>query len=324
MHRNVKFGPVLGQSERMNDTDPIAQVQPVRMAVTMSQKDIDVDELLRHPSNSKLDRSLTGLDHLTEIVSSCGVLQKVRVRVGADGYEILYGSRRARAAKEAGHRTVPCAVTEIHDAKEIEVQLIPKMLREDSTLIDVGRAVFDLTRRHKIQTASQMLATSPMWLSRHAAIAELPSPVLNAVEAGVVTSIEAIRALGSFYTHCPAEASEIISGRMGTLLTLRGVKKARKKIENASAADDEEEPPKQGPLANLRREESVSPAMARIANRELSQLALRGTTFSRLSQAQVTEIARRFITLMENPCLPEGIRLQSLKELLRDSQNWAC
>lgn len=291
----------------------------------MSQQDVDVDELLRHLSPSKLDRSMTGMDHLTEIVASCGVLQKVRVRLGPDGYQILYGSRRTRAAKEAGLRTVPCAVTEVVDGGEIEVQLVPNMLREDSTLIDVGRAVFDLAKRLKVQNAASKLAVSPVWIYRHAAIAELPGPVLNAVEGGVVAAMDAIRELSTFYTESPAAAAQIISGRMGTLMNRRAVKSARKLLcgSSGSLAETDGEVVKQGPLAYIRREETVTKSLARTAKRELSLLAEHGSTYSRLSPPQINEIARRFIALMENPSLPELVRSQSLKELLRDTQIWA-
>lgn len=80
---------------------------------------------------------------------------------------------------------------------------------------------------------------------------------------------------------------------------------------------------KSSPYAGLRHQEAVTAATTRNAKKDLAAFGAIGTTFDRLAPSRVLELTKRFLVLMENPCITDGIRMQSLKDLLREAQGWA-
>jgi ParB family chromosome partitioning protein len=77
---------------------------------------------------------------LAESVASKGVLQPLLVRPHEDGFEIVAGERRFRAASKAGLSSVPVVVRELTDQETLEVAIVENLQREDLTPIEEARA----------------------------------------------------------------------------------------------------------------------------------------------------------------------------------------
>ena len=76
------------------------------------------------------------LDDLTASIRAQGVLSPVIVRQARDGYELVAGERRVRAAERAGIERIPAVVREVSDADMLEVALIENLQREDLNPIE--------------------------------------------------------------------------------------------------------------------------------------------------------------------------------------------
>ncbi|MFQ5848811.1 MAG: ParB/RepB/Spo0J family partition protein [Candidatus Methylomirabilales bacterium] len=76
------------------------------------------------------------LDELTASIRAQGVLSPVIVRQTPDGYELVAGERRARAAERAGLERIPAVVREVSNAQMLEVALIENLQREDLNPIE--------------------------------------------------------------------------------------------------------------------------------------------------------------------------------------------
>src|SRR5262249_29486228 len=71
---------------------------------------------------------------LAESIKREGVIQPLLVRPrAAGGYEIVAGERRWRAARDAGHATVPAVVRETDDRDTLLLGLIENVAREQLT-----------------------------------------------------------------------------------------------------------------------------------------------------------------------------------------------
>ncbi len=81
------------------------------------------------PSNPR--KTFGDLSELTESVKACGVLQPILVRPDADGYELVFGHRRVRAARAAGLEQVPAMIRDLDDTQVLEAQIIENCHRED-------------------------------------------------------------------------------------------------------------------------------------------------------------------------------------------------
>jgi ParB family chromosome partitioning protein len=80
------------------------------------------------------------LEGLMESVRELGILQPVLVRATDDGYELIAGERRLRAAKRAGLRTVPAVVRTSDDVGSLEAALVENLHRQDLNPLEEAAA----------------------------------------------------------------------------------------------------------------------------------------------------------------------------------------
>ncbi len=76
------------------------------------------------------------LRELAESIRAHGVIQPVVVRRTADGYELVVGERRLRAAALAGLSAVPAVVRELGDRDVALLALVENLQREDLDVIE--------------------------------------------------------------------------------------------------------------------------------------------------------------------------------------------
>jgi ParB family chromosome partitioning protein len=93
--------------------------------------------------NPKQPRSRFDDEALRELAASIrevGILQPIVVRRAGQGYEVVTGERRLRAAKLAGLATVPVVLRDSDDADLLREALIENIHREDLNPIELGEA----------------------------------------------------------------------------------------------------------------------------------------------------------------------------------------
>lgn len=71
------------------------------------------------------------IEELAASIKAHGVLQPIMVRSEGEGYELVAGERRWRAARKAGLKTIPCIIRELTEEQNILIALIENMQRED-------------------------------------------------------------------------------------------------------------------------------------------------------------------------------------------------
>jgi len=80
------------------------------------------------------------LKELAASIREVGILQPIVVRRTGQGYEVVTGERRLRAAKLAGLATVPVVLRDSNDADLLREALIENIHREDLNPIELGEA----------------------------------------------------------------------------------------------------------------------------------------------------------------------------------------
>lgn len=84
------------------------------------------------------------LQELTDSIKEHGVLQPILVVKDENGYTIVAGERRWRAAKKAGLREIPAIIKDYTDVKKKQVALIENIQREDLNIVEVAKAIKEL------------------------------------------------------------------------------------------------------------------------------------------------------------------------------------
>lgn len=80
------------------------------------------------------------LDALTNSVRELGVLQPLLVRKDGEGYELIAGERRWRAAKRAGLQDVPVIVRAADNTASLEQALVENLHRQDLNALEEAAA----------------------------------------------------------------------------------------------------------------------------------------------------------------------------------------
>jgi ParB family transcriptional regulator, chromosome partitioning protein len=124
---------------------------------------------------------------LTESVKRQGVIQPLLVRTRqAGGYELIAGERRWRAARDAGHATVPAVVREADDRDTLVLGLIENVAREQLSPVEEARAYAVLLDEFGLALGevAERVGRSKPSVSNRIRLLDLPDDVLGMLERG--------------------------------------------------------------------------------------------------------------------------------------------
>ncbi len=80
------------------------------------------------------------LDDLCQSIKEQGILQPLLIHEDDDGYELIAGERRLRAAKKAGLAQVPVIIKRISDSKLLELSIVENIQRANLNPIEESEA----------------------------------------------------------------------------------------------------------------------------------------------------------------------------------------
>lgn len=86
------------------------------------------------------DFNSTKMDGLISSIRENGLIQPILVRKTAQGYELICGERRLRAAKAVGLEKIPVTIKEASDAESLGLALVENIQRENLNPIERARA----------------------------------------------------------------------------------------------------------------------------------------------------------------------------------------
>jgi ParB family chromosome partitioning protein len=155
--------------------------------------ELDVDRLVPSDHQPRTMMDAARLDELAASIKANGVIQPIVVRKVGDGYRIIAGERRWRAAQKAGLTRVPVVVKEVSgpDApgRLLQMALIENIQREDLNAIEEAKAYrrlveeFSLTQDAIAAAVGKDRATVANTLR----LLKLPEELQNDLAAGVLT-----------------------------------------------------------------------------------------------------------------------------------------
>lgn len=97
-----------------------------------------ISEIEPNKKQPRKDFDEAALNALAQNIAELGVIQPLTVRPYGDGYQIVAGERRWRAAKIAGLKEVPVRIMELDDEQTMVIALIENLQREDLNPIETA------------------------------------------------------------------------------------------------------------------------------------------------------------------------------------------
>lgn len=109
---------------------------------------LGIEEIHPHKGQPRRHFDEAHIDELAESIRQKGVLLPLIVRRAAQGYVLVAGERRWRAAQKAGVRELPVMVREVSEKEAFELALIENIQREDLNPIEEAEAYRRLIEDH--------------------------------------------------------------------------------------------------------------------------------------------------------------------------------
>jgi len=102
--------------------------------------ELDIDQLKPNPLQPRLKFSQNSIEELSRSIKESGVLQPIIVSPEGDGYRIIVGERRWRAAQRIGLKKIPVLIRTMSNEKQLEASLIENLHREDLNPLEIALA----------------------------------------------------------------------------------------------------------------------------------------------------------------------------------------
>ncbi len=100
------------------------------------QEEVAIERIEHNPNQPRKNFDDDEISSLSASVKSLGILQPLIVRNVDNGYQIVAGERRLRAAQEAGLKKVPIRVIDLNDQQAFEATLVENIQRTDLNPIE--------------------------------------------------------------------------------------------------------------------------------------------------------------------------------------------
>lgn len=160
---------------------------------TKQETDVPIELLRANPDQPRRLFSEEDLDSLTASIAEKGILQPLIVRPdpsGDEGYQIVAGERRWRAAQRARLHVVPVLIRELSDTEVLEVAIIENIQRANLNPVEEAGGYRQLMEQfgHTQERLAQALGKSRSHIANMMRLLGLPEAVLEFLKTGDLTA----------------------------------------------------------------------------------------------------------------------------------------
>jgi ParB family chromosome partitioning protein len=148
-----------------------------------------VTAIRRNPRQPRRVFDPAALEELAMSIASVGVVQPVIVRRVDDGYELIAGERRWRAAQQAGFTVVPAIVRAASDVESLELALVENVVRQQLNPVDEAFALKVLLEDLGVtqEKLAARVGKSRSAIANKIRLLDLPAPIQESLASGAVS-----------------------------------------------------------------------------------------------------------------------------------------
>ncbi|MEM7661317.1 MAG: ParB/RepB/Spo0J family partition protein [Pseudomonadota bacterium] len=141
---------LIGEVEAVAPSQPAPTQSTTEVAAGDAPASVAINRIMPNPSQPRRTFDQDELEELADSIRTRGVLQAILVRPdpkGGQGYQIIAGERRWRAAKLAGLQSIPAVVRDADELELLEVGIIENVQRSDLNPMEEAEAYGALMKR---------------------------------------------------------------------------------------------------------------------------------------------------------------------------------
>ena len=154
-------------------------------------KSIPISQIVRNPFQPRKEFRQEELTELQESLKASGLLQPVTVRrrPGKDGFELIAGERRLRAATRLGWKEIPAIIKEIDDKAILTLALIENLQRADLNPIEEAEGYYRLSHDFGLtqQQIAETVGKDRTTVANMLRVLQLPENVRKLLQEGKLT-----------------------------------------------------------------------------------------------------------------------------------------
>ena len=156
-------------------------------------RDIPIELIHRNADQPRQSFSDEDLAELEASIRNKGILQPILVRPSPrepNGYEIVAGERRWRAAQAAGLTRLPALVRKLGDNEAFEMAIIENIQREDLNAMEEAGAYAALMGKQQVtqEEAAQKVGKSRSHVANTLRLLQLPQAAQDHLRSGRITA----------------------------------------------------------------------------------------------------------------------------------------
>ena len=189
-------------------------------------KSIPIGQISRNPFQPRREFNTEDLTELQESLHASGLLQPITVRrrLGKDGFELIAGERRVRAARNLGWKEIPAIIKETDDRTLLTLALIENLQRTDLNPIEEGEGYYQLSNKFGLtqQQIAETVGKDRTTIANMLRLLQLPDLARRLLQEGHLTMGHAKVLLGLEDPDKIVELAQIIAAEG---LTVRDVER---------------------------------------------------------------------------------------------------
>jgi ParB family chromosome partitioning protein len=158
----------------------------------------DIDLIRPNRFQPRVNFAEEDLRELTDSIKTQGILQPLLVRKDEDGYELIAGERRLRAAKRARLTQVPVVLKRVSDDKMLEMAIVENIQRKNLNPIEEAEAYHQLITQLNLtqDQASARVGKSRSAVANFLRLRQLPEQIKANITDGSLSMGHARAILG--------------------------------------------------------------------------------------------------------------------------------
>ncbi len=211
----------------------LASLIPTGTAAMAAPTEIPLDRIRANPYQPRKSMDDDALRELASSIAEHGVLQPVLVTETIDGYELIAGERRLRAARLAGLERIPAVVRQLAGREQLEVALVENIQRADLNPLEEAEAYRQLIDGFGMnqEDVAQRVGRARSTVANTLRLLDLAPSVQAAVRDGSITEGHA-RAIASLEDEAQQEA--LLSAVVHRGLSVRQVEELARRLKTAA------------------------------------------------------------------------------------------
>lgn len=151
--------------------------------------EVEIASIIPNPDQPRTEFNPIRIEELANSIREKGILQPLIVKKKGNGYELICGERRLKAAKSLGLARVPVVVKDVADDALLEIALIENIQREDLNALEEAKAYLRLVEERGLaqEEIAKRVGKDRSTVANALRLLRLPDEIRELLLAGMLT-----------------------------------------------------------------------------------------------------------------------------------------